>query len=285
MSERIANERESNLAEYVDNVVLINSADVHTVSVPSGYTHVRISGSRRVLMRMNSAAPSPDADISDGTGAEIIQGPTLFRIPNSVSTISLRSGGGELHPFFDKGIDPLFRKLDTNGNGTGTTNANGDYSSALEEFYISAPSASERDLILQRIIITIEDTTGFSANEYGNLAAALTNGVVIQHRQSDETIVTDLTDGEPVKTNAGWGSKCYDVDLKTWGVGNEFLLVRWTFERSGSSIHLNGGSGDRLAVRLNDDFTGLVSQSFEVQGAYSSPVLVSLSWIKGRNSY
>lgn len=155
------------------------------------------------------------------------------------------------------------RYLDTNGIGTGTKNANGDYSTVSDIFYIQPPAGTQYEI--NRMIVEIEDTAGFQAEEYGNLGAALTNGITVREQNGDGTVI-DLTDGIPIKTNAGWGALCYDVDLKTWGAGDEVLLVRWTFATAGNPLFLNGDSLDRLEVILNDNFTGLVEHYFLVQG-------------------
>lgn len=151
------------------------------------------------------------------------------------------------------------RYLDTNGDGTGTKNANGNYSSAAETFYIDGP------LTITRMIVSVEDTGGMQAEEYGNLGTALTNGITIDIDSGGlDNELVDLTDGEPIKTNAGWGQLCYDVDLKSWGAGDDLLVVRWTFDKSGAPIKL--GDDDRLEITLNDDFSGLIGHYFLVQG-------------------
>lgn len=157
----------------------------------------------------------------------------------------------------------LYRYLDTNGDGTGTKNANGDYSSAEEIFYIQPPANQRYEL--HRIIITLEDTSGFSAQEYGNLGAALTNGIEIKSRNND-VVTCDITAGIPIKTNAQWAALAFDVDLKSWGAGNELLTARLTFEKAGEPIVICGNIGGRLEVSLNDDFSGLITQYFMVQG-------------------
>ncbi len=159
--------------------------------------------------------------------------------------------------------DALYRYLDTNGNGTGTKQATGNYATVSDIFYIQPPAAV--DYFITRLVIGVEDTTGMQAEEYGNLGAALTNGITVRLQDSGGTVL-DLTDGLPVKTNAGWGQLCYDVDLKSWGAGNELLLVRWTFERAGQPLRLEGEDSGRLEVVLNDDFTGLLAHTFQVQG-------------------
>jgi hypothetical protein len=151
--------------------------------------------------------------------------------------------------------------LDTNGDATGTYDAVGDYSGAAEEFYYEAPAGGAT---IERMLVSIGDTVGMQAQEYGNLGAALTNGIVVEIQDEDGVVNVVLTGQAPVHTNSEWGALCYDVDLKSWGSGNELLVVRWTFARSGESVRLN--AGQKLVVRLNDSFTGLLSHRFMIQG-------------------
>ena len=155
------------------------------------------------------------------------------------------------------------RYLDTAGDGSGTKNANGDYSSAEEIFYI-APESGET-FEVARMIVSVYDTSVMQTQEYGNLAAALGNGVTVRLSNADG-VVADLTDGIPITTNAEWGALCYDVSLKSWGSGNELLVVRWTFEKAGKPIRLDGNLGEKFEIVLNDDLRGLLSHYFIVQG-------------------
>ncbi|MHC4716619.1 MAG: hypothetical protein ACYS5V_06595 [Planctomycetota bacterium] len=136
---------------------------------------------------------------------------------------------------------PVNRYLDTVGDGTGTKNAVGDYSGAsAEQFYIQCPAAGGSNLVLTRMIIGIEDTTGMKPELYG-AAAALGNGIQVKVIDADgTTVISDLTDGVPIKTNTQWGFLCYDVAEHNWGntPDDEMFLVRWTFARSGTDITL-----------------------------------------------
>ena len=152
--------------------------------------------------------------------------------------------------------------LDTNGDGTGTTNVNGNYSGAADDFYYQAPAG--KIVELHRMIIGIEDTSGATATKYGNIAA-LSVGIDINIKEEDDDLILNLTPAK-IKTNAWWGGYCYDVDLKTWGSGNELLVVRWTFSKSGKPIKLPAGS--KLVVTVNDDLTGLINHNFLVQGIW-----------------
>lgn len=164
---------------------------------------------------------------------------------------------------------PFFRYLDATGDGSGNKNFNGDYSLGQEIAYFNGFRNDTNDLSetceVHRMIISYEDTAGMQAEEYGNLAAALTNGIEIKLIDDDGTII-DLTDGIPIKTNAQWGQLCYDVDVKSWGSGNELLVARWTFSKAGGPLTVNPSKNVQLAVYLDDNFTGLLSHYFMVQG-------------------
>ena len=157
-------------------------------------------------------------------------------------------------------MEPLFRFLDTAGNGTGTKDAIGDYSSG-QKFWIGPPAG--KCYVLHRCIVQIRDTANPSADGYGNLAA-LTNG--IEPSVTINGTKTDLSDGLTVKTNATWGRVCFDVKLDAFGSGNDFISVRWTFSKSGQPFILYGDDSDRFDMLLQDNLTGLVGHTFQVQG-------------------
>ena len=156
--------------------------------------------------------------------------------------------------------DMIFHYLDSNGDGTGTTNAIGDYSTP-DQFYFEAL----KNCSIHRILISVGDATGSTAQEYGGLSA-LTNGVELKVYDQTDTEILDLTAGNPIKSNAEWGKACYDVDLKTWGAGNEILVIRWTFDKAGTPINL--AKGQKISIDLSDNFTGLLSHNFFIQGYY-----------------
>lgn len=161
----------------------------------------------------------------------------------------------------------ISRYLDTVGDGTGNRNFNEDYSSVEGRAKIKPPAGETYRLA--RMIISVEDTGGFTASKYGNLAA-LTNGVEIKVFNKDgASEMLDLTAGLPIVKNAQWGALCYDVDLKDWGAGNDLLLVRWTFSTTGSSIVLDGDDEQSLEVIFNDDLTGLIDHRFMIQGNFN----------------
>jgi len=183
--------------------------------------------------------------------------PITERLLDDGAAHVLLKGGGNLI---------VNRFLDANGDGTGNKNFNGDYSGAQEIAYIQPPT--NRIYNIARMLVSIVDTSGFSAVDYGNIAGGLTNGIQVRVQDDSGTIV-DLVDSEPIVSNAGWGAFCYDADLKTWSTGNEFLLVRWTFSKSGVPIKLDGSKNARLEVLMDDDLRSLIDHKFLIQGSSS----------------
>lgn len=161
----------------------------------------------------------------------------------------------------------IYRFLDTIGDGSGTDNLIGNYSATVSAVTIAyVASAGGGGVDLYRLLISVGDTSGMQADEYGNLGGALTVGYSFEVVDSDNNQILDLNDGFKIKDNAGIGTLCYDVDVKSWGITptNELLVARWTFEKAGSPLQLE--PGQKLRATLNDDFSGLLSHKFMVQG-------------------
>lgn len=157
----------------------------------------------------------------------------------------------------------LSRFLDTVGDGSGVKNANLDFNSTPDIFFIQPPSGVIYKI--HRLIVSVEDTNGYIAAEYGNIGSVLSTGITVRVQDGSGTIV-DLTDGEKIKSNADFGKFFFDVDLKTYGAGDEMLVARWTFTNHGVPLRLDGTTNERLEVTLDDDLTGLLGHFFMVHG-------------------
>lgn len=166
---------------------------------------------------------------------------------------------GEVHKFFNA-------HLTDDGTETGEHNVLGNYTivggtTEVTQFYYLATE----DTRVQRMVIEIEDTAGMGVTDYGNITSGLTAGVHVHHIDIDGTTkLHDLTLLDPIKTNGQWGSYCYDVKINTWGNGNDNCLVRWTFSNAGTPIRLK--KGQRFAITVADDLTGLTAHRFHIQG-------------------
>ncbi|UCE39323.1 MAG: hypothetical protein JSW00_08920 [Thermoplasmata archaeon] len=150
------------------------------------------------------------------------------------------------------------RYLSTDGTTSGTK----DMSTTADEYYIVDTTQS---LDIYRMIVTYQDGTGGNVSEYANLNAALTTGIEVKViRRDGSTVLQDLTDGLPVKTNGDWARLCYDAQLISWGGGDDYFCVRWTFTRGGSPIRLEPGQSLRMII--NDDLTNVTNHWALVQG-------------------
>ena len=161
---------------------------------------------------------------------------------------------------------PFFHYLDTVGDGTGTKNFNGDYRDPEGSGPETALWVADKRCEIARMLISIEDTAGAQVQGYGD-AGALANGIQVKLYDENDNEVIDLTDGLPIQTNGDWGSLCYDVQRADWGSGNDMVLVRWTFEKSGKPLQLQPGW--YIQVELGaDKLDVLIGHYFMIQGHY-----------------
>jgi len=159
----------------------------------------------------------------------------------------------------------FFRFADTVGDGSGSYEANGDYSVTATDFKI-APAAGEV-LRLSRAILMIEDVGVMDSGFYGN-NVVLTNGLkpYVERNGTREYIINSAQ--PKILTNGDVAAFCHDLERRGFGLGNEFITARWTFTKAGQFFRLDGDNNDEWGVNLNDDFTGLVKHRFMIQGYY-----------------
>ena len=159
--------------------------------------------------------------------------------------------------------ESLQRYLDTNGDGTGTKNANVNGSVTPVVFKIQ-PSADQA-MEIGEVIIHIEDVGGFDSGKYGN-AIIMANGIEVGvYNTSNDALLRDMLDGIDVLTNHDWGRTAQDIQYLDFGTGNPGLFARWTFN-GGEPIELT--EDEYLGITINDDLTGLVEHFFFAHGSY-----------------
>lgn len=167
---------------------------------------------------------------------------------------------------------PLFRFLTE--IGTGNKNAIGDYSSTIANYSIKP--RPNQTLYLRRLIVSLKDVGNMGVNNYGAMPT-LPNGINIYYRHENELM--SLTDNVPIRTNNDWGRYCYDVKRdSSWSLFGSpgYVLARWSFFKSiggdfdgtfsPDGLILNGEDGDEFYITLQDDFTGLNTHYFYVNG-------------------
>lgn len=142
----------------------------------------------------------------------------------------------------------------------------------LTKFFIAPPE--DEIWFINRMIIQIRDTGSLDAESYGN-GLKLTNGVRIFQEDKDANNILDMMFGLSVDTNAGWGIWAFNTYFSSYGSGDEFLTVEWSFARFGVPIVLQGDPeyGHKLVATFNDDLSGLNEHFFFCHG-----------WIETHNS-
>lgn len=133
----------------------------------------------------------------------------------------------------------IYQLLSTNGDGTGTANANGDYSSTPTSFKISSDEIERVEI--WRMLVGIQDTGAFDAAKYGN-GVTLTNGIKLRLMDKLDQVIETYTP-EPIKSNGGWAFLCHDFNHLAMGTGDEIGTVRWTFTKSGQPIIIDYAKG------------------------------------------
>jgi hypothetical protein len=121
---------------------------------------------------------------------------------------------------------------------------------------------------IARMIVLIEDNGTVTAANYGAIAGGLTNGLTVQVREGGPTgaVLHDLLDGDNIDSNMAWAEHSYDAEPATFGSGNNFFKVRWTFSRAGMPLILDSFRTEKLVVTVRDDLTPLVSHQIGIQG-------------------
>ncbi len=162
--------------------------------------------------------------------------------------------------------DLISRFLDQNGDGTGNSNMGAaDYTG--ERFFI-APAAGQI-FVINRIIISLEDETGFKAETFGK-ESALTNGLLLKSEFASQVVRTDFLNGDTIKTNGQFGLMCFDVDVHNWAntPTDEILLARLSFNRFSvnGGLTLTGDDSEKLVVTVQDDLTAILRLKVMAQG-------------------
>ena len=153
----------------------------------------------------------------------------------------------------------------TKDNDGVTRHAIGDYS-AIEGLFQIKPPANEIWHI-SRMLVHAETGGALVITKYG--AVALTNGIYMQ-ASNDDGIITDFTDGEPIKHLGDWAGSCFDLNLFPVGGAGDHAAVRWTFKKSGQYLRLEGAKNAKLELSFNDDLSptgsNLLEHTFKFEG-------------------
>ena len=155
----------------------------------------------------------------------------------------------------------FFQYLTQAGDGTGVKDAIGDYSAGATTWYLQ-PSAGET-LSLDTLLISIADNGTFDGTDYGAIGGGLTNGLDIL--VSTGGVEQSILGGNKLKNNfqmIAFGAMAQDVNL----AGDQQVLQTCCHFHADHGRPLVLFGTDRLAIVLNDDFTGLTLHRFHARG-------------------
>jgi len=157
------------------------------------------------------------------------------------------------------------KPLDINGDGTGAFKIIGDYSSAVEEFYIQPPS--NEDYFIIRIVLQLDSEADIDRAKYGTLAA-LTNGVKLYHEIDSVKTLLNFG-GTAMKDNQAlinFSSDMASVELSGANPKTNLFDLSNVGDRDENAIWLKGSTNDKLIFEVNDDFSGLIDHEIIVKG-------------------
>lgn len=159
--------------------------------------------------------------------------------------------------------DSIYQLLSVNGDGTGATSQNINGSSIPVLFSIQPPS--DEKYTLKRLTLHAIDANWNNALQYGALGGPLGNGIKIYVRD-DSGIIKDYTTNVTIKRTHDWALLAGVDSVNIGSAVADPFLVRWTFDRGGSDIVLDGSNNERFVVEIQDNLTGLSDQLAMVQG-------------------
>jgi len=157
-----------------------------------------------------------------------------------------------------------------NGDGTGVTNANGNYSALPLSLKIAPPES--QNYKIGRIMIELVGTGNFKIDEYGN-GPPLDNGIVATVENPSGVLYT-LT-AFPIQTTMDWAGHCYDLTILGLPGNVQCASVAWSFEHYGTTVRLRGDDGHFMRLLFQDDLTALDKHRFMAQGFISDDDLDS----------
>jgi hypothetical protein len=158
----------------------------------------------------------------------------------------------------------LMRMVSSTGQQDGSYAVTGDYSDGgLGSTIFKIAPLDGEVYVISRLLGYYEDVGAFDTDKYGN-NITLTNGITMEYDWRNEVIQL-IADG-PIKTNGNWAATCYDVVQQAFGLGNEYLSFRWTFQKTCEVIRLDGSKGEELRMIFHDDFSDLEVHQFQIQG-------------------
>jgi len=157
----------------------------------------------------------------------------------------------------------MTRFMDSNGDGSGETNFNKDYSKSPG--FARFVNNTKKHVFINRLIVFIGDRGSVDAGYYGN-NTVLSHGIRILLYDSRGILQNDITGNMPIKTNADYSKFGFQVSDLSFGSGLNYVHAVLTFSKNGTPLYLEPDA--RLQINFSDDLSKLNFHHFRV-GVYA----------------
>lgn len=135
----------------------------------------------------------------------------------------------------------------------------GDYDAVPTKFYLKPPEGLIYEI--WRVLILIRDNSTLSSDSYVS-GGALTNGINFTIENGEILTANTI----PIKQISDYASYA-GVDVKPLDLSqSKAWAVRWTIQKAGAPLYLQGNLNESLNVNLTDDFDTLTGHTALVQG-------------------
>jgi hypothetical protein len=145
------------------------------------------------------------------------------------------------------------------GDGTGATNANGNYTLATDFYY-----EATKPLIVANVDFYISDNAQFEQNGFGSNQNPLTNGLKFFFKPAGG-IEKQLFNSQSLRSNQDVIAWAYETSMTTFAGNANTLMASLNFQQVfGTDVLMN--VGDRITVRLQDNLTSITEMAFCITG-------------------
>lgn len=150
---------------------------------------------------------------------------------------------------------------------TGGLNAITNQATSIYRVWKYIPTSTQR-AYLTRLNVNVEDNATWDAAKYAG-AAALNTGIEIALMNANGTVVNFTP--RKIKKIHHWASLSgVDVYHTNFASGNNMFTVRWTFEKGGRELVVDGSKGEYLQMRMWTSLASLVEHEACVQGFWET---------------
>ena len=207
-------------------------------------------------MGFKQIVPTP-VTVVDGTGTPINLNHEL--VSGDLYPLIAPYRGGELQ-------EPIRQHLDTVGNGSGTTNAIGDYSVTQGVFKL-VPSVGVIYRVHELCIVIRDGAAGNWASTNFGAAGGLSTGIGITLELNDGgSVEKELLGGVKLQRNVDFLTVGFDTEVTQWS-GDTTLKAVFNFQKSqGEALRLDGTALEDIRVRLDDNMTAFTELTFFASG-------------------